>query len=169
MQQLRPSRMQQLLFRVPQPVSSPANQPMAASLLRRNKSCLLDLVVEARVQRVSILCLLLFMAWQVLAVVHLVATPHVLCPEHGAVTHTDLKGAPSHHQSSPLGSACPVLAVLTHAIPLGDSASPELIHDSPGNCTLCPMPLEDLVQRRGRDLYRLSPSHSPPVVLVAET
>ncbi len=106
----------------------------------------------------------IFLLWQVSAVLHLALALHTLCPEHGAVAHTDCEtGELEHHPDVPFtnGDDCFVLVALATNGGMPDLALP--VADPPESYLLEPKEARaESVVLPQRDRFRLAPSHSPP-------
>lgn len=110
------------------------------------------------------LLIAVFLAWQVAAIVHLVAAAHAWCVEHGAVAHTDCEtGDLEHHHETPFSSddACFVLTALAANGAMPTIAAPEVL---PAAChtidALESIVVSVVLEQRYR--FELSPSQSPP-------
>jgi hypothetical protein len=106
----------------------------------------------------------LLLLWQTAAVLHLAFALHTLCPEHGAVAHTDCEtGELEHHPDVPFSESddCFVLVALATNGGMPDLDVP--VADPPECYLLEPEETRaESVILPQRDRFRLAPSHSPP-------
>ncbi len=115
-------------------------------------------------QTATLLLLALFAAWQVDAVVHLLLTPHVIC-EHGKVVDAHSESDQPHHDSHDEGDdnhkGCAYLALMTVAETWVGPGAPIIVEKEAREIKTV-IPYREFVMRHGPELFRLSPSNSPP-------
>lgn len=112
------------------------------------------------------LMIAVFLLWQVVAVLHLVFAIHSLCPVHGAVAHADCEtGELEHHQDVPYSSGddCFVLVALATNGGMPSIDAP-VVHPPESFLIEPAQARTESVILAQRYRFRLSPSHSPPVL-----
>ena len=112
------------------------------------------------------LLLAFFFSWQIETLLHLLLVPHTVC-EHGKVVDADPEsGDPLHHpgdEDNPNHKGCRVLALLT-------SAETRTGEEPPLNALFAAFENElclfdtNIEILHGEELFRLSPSNSPPSI-----
>ena len=115
-------------------------------------------------KQLVLLLLTIFVAWHTETVVHLLVVPHMVC-EHGKIVDADPEsGRPLHaprDEDNPDHEGCRFLLLLT-------SAEAQVSNDPPLETTFDVrvnkniIVLTDTAVLQGEDLFRLSPSNSPP-------
>ncbi|MCP4675104.1 MAG: hypothetical protein GY854_06285 [Deltaproteobacteria bacterium] len=115
-------------------------------------------------QLVPLLLMAFFIAWQTDTVFHLLLVPHMVC-EHGKIVDADPdSGRPLHdpqNEDNPNHAGCRFLSLLT-------SAETRVSNDLPLNAVFSVhenktfIVYNDIAALHGEELFRLSPSNSPP-------
>lgn len=103
-----------------------------------------------------------FLSWQLSAVMHLLLATHVIQPD-GSVADIDPESGepvPERGGPNPLDDGCPYLYQIT----VSSALTSESVSAVSAVAVVEPVPLPREVDRvdRGDEIYRLSPSNSPP-------
>ncbi len=115
-------------------------------------------------QLVPLLLLAFFIVWQTDTVFHLVLVPHMVC-KHGKIVDADPEpGHPlhdPHEEDNPNHEDCRILTLLTSAeTRTRDYPQLSAVLGTFENKTY--VSIIDIEVLRGEDLFRISPSNSPP-------
>lgn len=118
-------------------------------------------------KRIAWTLLGLFLAWQASALLHVALVSHAVGPHGHAVHHEDDADHHDHeHQSTPCDREdspfcdCQWIHFLTSASTLvGDGSPPTLAAEA---SEITASPLAWLFRPTGREIFRISPSNSPP-------
>ena len=120
-------------------------------------------MISQRTNKIAGPLLALFALWQTSSLLHLALVPHTLCPEGGEAVHVDHDGEPTHDHEDEHSTheGCRHLVLLTTSNTTQVDGPPEIAAADQAEAAA---EAETSAPRwSNRELYHLSPSHSPPV------
>jgi len=118
--------------------------------------------MRLRARRFGQLLLALLALWQGTTLLHLALVPHAVCPDGGEALDLGADGEPihDHEDDHSRHDGCRHIVLLTHTNTVLGSGQPEIAGAVLAEVAAAPLPAPAPSSRR--ELYRLSPSHSPP-------